>query len=56
MELFLIIILIAIGYWIYKSIQQNSPDSKIARLENSAEGFYPAIVKESEDNVKKWEK
>lgn len=56
MELFLIIILVAVGYWIYKAIQQNSPEAKIARLEDSAEEFYPAVVKEAEDSVKKWEK
>lgn len=56
MELSLLIILVAIGYWIWKSIQQNSPESKIDRLESSAEGFYPAVLKEAEEDVKKWEK
>lgn len=56
MELFLIILLAAVGYWIYKAIQQNSPNVKIERLENSTEEFYPVVVKEAEDDVKKWEK
>lgn len=56
MELSLLIILVVIGYWIWKSIQQNSPESKIDRLESSAEGFYPAVFKEAEEDVKKWEK
>lgn len=48
--------LVVAGYWIYKSIQQNSPDSKITRLEDSAEEFYPAVLKETEEDVKRWEK
>lgn len=56
MELSLLIVLVVIGYWIWKSIQQNSPEAKIERLENSAEEFYPAVVKEAEESVKKWEK
>lgn len=56
MEWILTIIVIIVGYFIYKTIQQNSPDTKIERLENSAEEFYLAVVKEAEDDVRKVEK
>lgn len=56
MELTLIIILVIVGYYIIRMIQQNSPESKIERLESSAEEFYPALLKEAKEDVKKWEK
>lgn len=56
MEWTLLIIVLIVGYYIYKTNQQNSPDAKIARLEDSAEEFYPGVLKEAEESVRKWEK
>lgn len=56
MELTLIIILVIVGYYFVRMIQQNSPESKIERLETPVIEFYPTVVKEAEDDVKKWEK
>lgn len=56
MEWTLLIIALIVGYYIYNSVKQNSPESKIERLENSAEEFYPAVVKEAEEDVKDVEK
>lgn len=56
MEWILIIIALIAGYYIYKTSQQNSLDPKIERLENSAEEFYPAVIKVAEEDVKEVEK
>lgn len=54
MEWVLLIIILTVGYYVYKTIQQNNPETKIERLEGLADQFYPEVVKEAEKSVGKW--